>query len=308
MSPVTPICALVLAGLVALAPSLVRACACGCGIFDVGDATLMPGGAGGSVWVSYDRLDQTQNWSGASRASAADNSDKRISTDFVFLGGQYMAKSGFGVMVELPLAERSFTTSAPDGGLEKFRHASFGDLRVQAVYSGLTPDRSTGLSLGLKLPTGSFTQSGFDRDVQLGTGTTDLLLGAYHFGGLGRAGAWNWFAQGLLDQPLNTRSGYRPGRELDAAAGLAWSATGPTARLGVTPMLQLLAAVRGRDSGSAADPPNTGYERLLIAPGLEIKAKAWKLYGDVEFPVYQRVNGNQLVAPVQFKLIASRSF
>jgi hypothetical protein len=38
------------------------------------------------------------------------------------------------------------------------------------------------------------------------------------------------------------------------------------------------------------------------------RAKAWKVYGDVEFPVYQRVNGNELIAPVQFKLIVSRSF
>jgi hypothetical protein len=28
----------------------------------------------------------------------------------------------------------------------------------------------------------------------------------------------------------------------------------------------------------------------------------------VEFPVYQRVNGNQLTAPVLFKAVVSRSF
>jgi hypothetical protein len=32
------------------------------------------------------------------------------------------------------------------------------------------------------------------------------------------------------------------------------------------------------------------------------------LYGDLEFPVYQDVNGNQLVGREQYKLIASFGF
>jgi hypothetical protein len=35
---------------------------------------------------------------------------------------------------------------------------------------------------------------------------------------------------------------------------------------------------------------------------------AWKLYGDVEIPVFQHVNGNQLIAPAAVKLIASYNF
>jgi hypothetical protein len=34
----------------------------------------------------------------------------------------------------------------------------------------------------------------------------------------------------------------------------------------------------------------------------------WKLYADLEVPVAQTVNGNQLIAPVAVKLIASHSF
>ena len=33
-----------------------------------------------------------------------------------------------------------------------------------------------------------------------------------------------------------------------------------------------------------------------------------KVYGDVEFPIYQNVNGNQLVAPVLFKFILGYNF
>lgn len=296
------------AALLALAPGLARACACGCGVFDVGDATLIPGGAGSAAWLSYDRLDQTQNWSGAAGAPGADNGDKRISTDLFTLGYQHMWKSGFGLMLEAPFYRRSFTTTTGGGALTKFTHDSIGDVRLMGVYSGFSPDMSTGLSLGFKLPTGSFTQAGFDRDVEVGSGTTDLIIGGYHLAPIDQAGRWSWFAQGQWDKPLDSRAGYRPGAEGDAAIGLALAASPVTAKVGFTPMLQLLASVRARDSGPAADPANNGYERLLIAPGVEIRTKTWKLYGDVEFPVYQRVNGNELVAPVQFKLIVSRSF
>ncbi|HEY7852900.1 MAG TPA: hypothetical protein VIB82_07980 [Caulobacteraceae bacterium] len=297
----------VAAGLALIMPSVALACACGCGVFDVGDATLISGGPGGSAWLEGDWLDQTRNWSGSSRAPAADDPDKRISTDFVTLGGQHMFKSGFGVMVQIPFMDRSRTVDG-GGGAETFRHAGLGDVRLTGVYSGFSPDMSTGITFGLKLPTGGFHHPGFDRDVELGTGTTDLTLGGYHLGSIGNEARWSWFVQGIWDHPLGGREGYRPGGEADAAAGLAWAASQPTAKIAVSPMLQLIGSVRARDGGPAADPANSGYERLMIAPGVEFKAAAWKLYGDVEFPIYQRVNGNQLVAPTLFKVILSRSF
>jgi hypothetical protein len=292
----------------ALAPAAALACACGCGVFSVGDAALIPGGSGGAVWLDDDYLDQSDNWSGTSRAPAADNSDKRITTDFVNLGGQYMFKSGLGVMVEVPFLDRKFETTSDAGAPETFRHAGLGDVRLTGVYSGFSPDMSTGITFGLKLPTGGFRYSGFDRDTNIGSGTTDLLLGGYHLGSIDKNGRWNWFAQGVWDHPLDTRAGYRPGGEADAALGLAWSASEPTAKLAVTPMLQLIGSARARDSGPASDRPDSGYDRLMIAPGVEFKMAAWKLYGDVELPLYQRVNGDQLVAPVLFKVILSRSF
>lgn len=289
------------------APVQALACACGCDVFDVGSATLIPGAAGGMVWLDYDRLDQTQNWSGDARASAADNPDKRIHTDFVRLGGQYMWGSGLGVMVELPFAARSFTTTA-DGSRQTFRHGGLGDMRVTGVWTGLSKSGSTGLTLGLKLPTGRFDAPGFDRDVQLGSGTVDVTLGAFHVGQIGGSGNVIWYAQGVWDHPLAARAGYSPGDEVNAAAGLGWQASSPTARFAFTPMAQLIVSTRARDSGAEADPANSGYTRLLIAPGVEVRHGKWKLYGDIELPLYQRVNGNQLVAPVLFKLIASRAF
>jgi hypothetical protein len=73
-------------------------------------------------------------------------------------------------------------------------------------------------------------------------------------------------------------------------------------------LLQLIGSTRWKDSGTNADPDNSGYNRLLLSPGVEVAFGSAKLYGDVEFPVWQQVNGNQLVAPALFKMIVSYSF
>ena len=52
----------------------------------------------------------------------------------------------------------------------------------------------------------------------------------------------------------------------------------------------------------------SGYQRVLISPGVEYDINDVKLYGDVELPVWQHTNGNQLVAPVLVKLVVGYSF
>src|SRR5271154_18946 len=92
-----------------LAPSIVHACACGCGVFDVGGSGMLPDGAGGMAFVQYDYMDQNQNWSGSSKASAADNDDKKLESQFTVLGLQYMFNRSWGVQAELPYTFRDFT-------------------------------------------------------------------------------------------------------------------------------------------------------------------------------------------------------
>ena len=65
----------------------------------------------------------------------------------------------------------------------------------------------------------------------------------------------------------------------------------------------------GQRAGQGATNAATdGYGRVLVSPGLQVEAGAWKVYGDVEFPVFQDVNGNQLVASQLFKLEISHKF
>ena len=292
--------------LLAFMPQAAYACACGCGVFDVGTGTMMPTDTGGSVWLEYNYMDQNINWSGTGRSSPANNSDKEIVTNFVTAAGQYMFNRSWGAEAEMPYDMRTFNTTGDDGGLASFHHAAFGDLRVQGIYSGFSDDMSTGITFGFKLPTGDYSYSNFDRDSSLGTGDTSWLLGFYHQGVID--GPFNWFTNGLWDHAFTVASHYRPGDEYDAAVGSYYNAGPIAGSNNLAPLLQVIGSYRVHDTGFNADPQDSGYRRLLISPGFEYDVDPVKLYADIEVPVYQNVNGNQLTAPVLTKLVVSYNF
>ena len=91
---------------IGLTPGLVWACACGCGIFEVGTASLFPQGSGGQVWFQYEYLDQYINLHATQPASEFYNNDKYIRTNFMEAGVQYMFNRDWGVMLEVPYWER----------------------------------------------------------------------------------------------------------------------------------------------------------------------------------------------------------
>ena len=290
-----------------LSASPANACACGCGVFDVGTANLLPEGAGDTVYGQASYMDQVQNWSGDSKAPAADNDDKRIRSDFLQVGWQHMFNRDWGVMIDAPVTDRLFETNTGTS-VQTFRHTALGDVRITGVYSGFSQDMSTGLIFGVKLPTGDFRFAGFDRDVEIGSGSTDVIVGGYHQGKFGKTGQAGWYVQANWQTPIAIQGGYRPGAEVDAAAGVYWEGWSFDHGFRLSPIAQVIASSRNHDSGPAADPANSGYQRVMFSPGLELNAKTWRLYGDVEIPAWQRVNGNQLVAPVLMKLTFSRSF
>ena len=258
-----------------LTPDLAHACACGCGVFSVGAGNLMPDDASGSVFVEYDFMNQSRNWT---------------------------------VTAEAPVWDRAFTTDTGDG-VQTFRHSALGDVRLTATYTGLSQDMSLGLIAGVKLPTGDHRYANFDPDTEISTGSTDILLGAYKQGSLNRDGDLKYFAQAVWDKPLDWKSIYRPGEELNFAIGFSWAGwTFAGGKATLAPVVQLIGSVRARDHGSDGHSDDSGYERAVLAPGLELQSGPWRLFADIGAPVYQRVNGNQLVAPVLFKTMLTRRF
>jgi hypothetical protein len=305
-----------------LAPGAAWACACGCGVFEVGTSSMFPADAGGMAFINYDFQDQNQNWSDSSKAPAADNGDREIRTDFITAGVQYMFNTSWGVQAELPFAYRNFKTISNASGNPgtSVEWASLGDIRIKAIYTGFSEDLSSGVSLGLRLPTGSYSHEDsfedVDRDTEIGSGSTDVLLGGFYRGNLTQDKKWDWFAQAEADLPVLTQGDYRPGFEVDVAAGIdykSWS----LGRLRISPLAQVIVSERTHDSGNDAsggandDPAggtSSGYTRILLSPGIEFHLHPVKVYADVELPVFQHFTGNQLAAPALFKLNISYMF
>jgi hypothetical protein len=294
------------------APFSAFACACGCGVFDVGTSSMFPADAGGTVFLDYDYQDQNHNWSGTSSAPNANNGDKQIETHFVTLGAQYMFNRSWGAQVELPLWNRTFSTDlnfgAPPPNVVSRNWTGLGDLRLKGIYTGFSEDLSSGLTFGVKLPTGSISHDPdvVDRDTQISSGSTDILLGGFHRDRFGSS-RWNWFAQAELDLPVLTQGDYRPGFEADAAAGIYYDGLS-LGRVKISPVGQIIGSWRDHDHGAGAAPADSGYERVLLSPGIEFHLHPVKIYADVELPVFQNMNGNQLTAPVLLKLSVSYMF
>ncbi|MGO8917458.1 MAG: transporter [Stellaceae bacterium] len=305
---------LVVAVSLCLAPTASWACACGCGVFDVGTSSMFPSGSGGTVYLGYDYQDQTINWHNTSKAPAADNADKELRTNFFTAGLQYMFNRSWGIQVEIPYWDRKFTTDqnfpTPPPDIVTAHWSDLGDIRIEGIYTGFSEDLSTGVTFGVKLPTGSyqFESNVVDRDSSIGSGSTDLLLGVFHRDSLTSDNLWSWFAQALLQQPLITQQEYRPGTELDAAAGVYYNGW-MVGNFMISPVAQVIASERTRDSGAnSASPVASGYQRVLLSPGVEVALGQISAYADVEVPVWQRFRGNQLTAPWLLKFIAAYHF
>jgi hypothetical protein len=303
----------ILAGVVATAVSIgasapLWACACGCGVFDVGTGAMFPDSSGGMLFAEADFMDQNKNWSGTSQASADNNSDKQIRTEFYTLGAQYMFSRSWGLQVDAPYWQRRFTTTDDSGDTATFSHGALGDIRIRGIYSGFSADMSTGLTFGLKLPTGDSTYADFDPDTEIGSGSTDLLLGAYHLGRLSSDNRWSYFVRGQLQQPIAHKSQYRPGNEIIGVGGVYYDAAASGSGAKVTPLIQLTAAYRGHDGGPMGHPEDSGYTRLIVSPGLEVRLSRVRLYAEAGFAVYNNMSGNQLVARQLYKVSASVGF
>jgi len=298
---------------IGLTPSLSMACACGCGVFEVATPSLLPMGAGGMVWTEWDYMDQSIDWHATTPASAGQNNDKKLETNFVTVGGQYMFNRSWGVMLEVPYWERNYKGAyvGNNQDIMSYSFNSLGDIRILGMWTGWSEDMSTGLLYGFKVPSGDWHYPHVDRDTQIGTGSTDLLLGGYKMGNLPFSlmdRPFTWFLQGIYDLPFAYQDHYQPGREFDGSLGVDYDfgAVGPLTEL--APIVSLIGSDRTRDQGAKAAFSDSGYDRVQIAPGVETAFKSLRVYADIELPIFRNINGFQLVNPFATKLIVSYSF
>jgi len=283
-----------------------QACsACGCTLSSDWAAQGFATGSGFRLDLRFDVLNQDQLRSGSgtvNRSSITVPNDQEIQQKTinrnVALALDYSPDAAWGVTVLLPFLDRYHTTIAPgDTEISGSDFRRLGDVRIIGRYQGFSPDHTIGVQLGVKLATGAFDenfdsgpQAGtpLDRGLQPGTGTTDLILGVYHYGALGPS--WSYFAQATVEQPLGSRDGFKPGEALNVNLGVRW-----TASRAVVPQIQLNVRAEGRETGPNADTPNSGATLGYLGPGISVDvARGVQAFGFVQVPVYQNVNGYQL--------------
>ena len=113
-------------------------------------------------------------------------------------------------------------------------------------------------------------------------------MGAFTFGALSRD--WDYFAQGMLQQPLNSRDGFKPGTGVNLNAGFRYMGIE-----GLTPSIQVNARIEGREVGANADVANSGATLLYLSPGVNFQfTPRLHGYAFVQVPFYQHVNGLQI--------------
>jgi hypothetical protein len=220
----------------------------------------------------------------------------------------YSNGQNWGVSFLLPFINRDHATLGtgsdgvtPADGAYQSATSSVGDLKVIGRYNGFTPNHDYGILFGIKLPTGDFKLAGtstdpanpgglapIDRGLQPGTGTTDLIVGAYHFDLLSQD--WGYFAQAMYQRALDYRNGYQPGDGLNVNFGVRYMAFA-----NVTPQLQVNVRNVQHDRGVNADQVSTGGTLAYLSPGAILSiTKDVSAYGFVQVPVYQNVSGVQL--------------
>lgn len=329
--------------LIGFTTTVAHACACGCSVFDVGGlGAPQEQDHGGRVFFEFWSGDQNQNWVGTSRAPAALNSDKQVNTQWYNVGFEYSFNRQWGVMVRAPYVNRAFTTETDfsfPGQIQTFRSSDLGDIEVMGMYTGFFNDMSTGVIFGLKLPSGTYTAPGFDRDTQIGSGSTDLILGGFHRGLITGDNAWQYFYQATWRQPFlywdaadpqgffdgnpGVVQSYHPGMQVDGAAGIIYNNWYNVLGFDkITPLGQVIISHRNADSGTGSDPFNSGFDRVMLSPGIEFTKvldeannRVLKTYFDIEVPIYYRTNAannagteGQLIAPYLIKLVTSYNF
>jgi hypothetical protein len=300
-----PRMALLLLGLGAASGGALACSSCGCSLSTDWASQGYAAGEGLRFDLRTDYFNQNQLREGTGRVDrgaielpAEREIQQKTINRSTTLSVDYTPNDLWGVNFSLPYHDRFHTTIVDgDTDISTSHGKGIGDLRVLGRYQGLVADRTVGLQFGLKFATGKFhdkfidgPQEGepLDRGLQPGTGTTDLLLGVYHFGSINKD--WEYFGQALVQQSINSREDFKPGTGLNVNLGVRYAAS-PT----ITPHIQINIRSEKRESGSNADVENSGATLIYLSPGVSVKVKeGLSLYGYFQVPVYQRVNGLQI--------------
>jgi hypothetical protein len=324
---------ILLAAMAALPSGAVFACAtCGCAL-STDAAMGYSASTGWSVSLQYDYLDQSQLRSGTHSVSQGQvavinnaGGDQEVENGttnrYTTFGISYAPTPDWNFRLMVPYVDRSHSTygSSPNpltpDLLSSGNASSLGDARFIASFQGLLDTHNLGIQLGVKLPTGdyggpsadgmgivgrnpkSFTSgplagSLLDTSLQPGTGSTDLIVGAYYYQAISQD--FDAFVNGQFQAAVSQRldqtgADFRPGNLASVSFGARYEANPH-----IVPQLQVNITRKSHDQGALADSADSAGTVVYLSPGITFSVgDDTNVYTFVQLPIYSNLQGYQV--------------
>ena len=311
----------------AAAPAALACATCGCTL----SADAAAGYSALTGWrlnLEMDYIDQDQLRSGTGTATpeqvvnhpsnaalGGGEIEKQTLNRYFTAGLAYTPTPDWNFNLLLPWIDRDHSTygtqlapytpaeSSPDQ-VSSARVSSLGDIKFIASWQGLLPLHNLGLQLGIKLPTGDYgTHTNFyngpnagtplDASLQAGTGSTDVILGAYWYQAVSQDfdvfvnGQYQLAVAEKQNQPGND---FKPGNTATVSFGLRYEES-PV----VIPQLQVNLSHKSADEGALADTTDTAGTVAYLSPGVTLKVlNPLHAYAFVQIPVFSKLDGYQV--------------
>jgi hypothetical protein len=248
---------------------------------------------------------------------------------YTTLGVGYAPSPDWNMRLLIPYTDRSHSTYGqatnpltPDQ-ISGSTIKGLGDIRFVVSYQGFLEEKNLGVQLGIKVPSGRYGgpsadgtgivgrnptafDSGpisqnpsphnlVDTSLQPGTGSTDVILGAYYHQFV--TDNVNAFVNGQFQSAVWHRlnepgQDFRPGNTTTVSFGLRYEA-----HPDIVPQLQVNIFRKGQDQGALADNPDSAGTVVYLSPGVTVMLSGnVQAFGFVQLPVYRNLNGYQLSA------------
>lgn len=309
----------------------VAACAtCGCTLNS--DAAMGYSSASGwQASLQFDYINQNQLRFGTSSVSpssvAALNDttetqevEKQTINRYFTLGIAYTLDHDWSFRLQIPFIDRSHSTfdtatssTLSDAVVSGVDVNSLGDMKLITSWQGLLPTHNLGLQFGLKLPTGNYgssTDSGvvgrhpvsfnsgpkagsaLDASLQAGTGSTDVILGAFYLQPISQN--YDAFINAQLQAAFlhnldQEGQDFRQGNQQSLSFGLRY-AENPN----FMPQIQINITHKNSDQGALADTFASGTT-AYISPGFSATVTdGLQAFAFLQVPIYSNLQGYQL--------------
>jgi len=244
---------------------------------------------------------------------------------YVNVGISYTPSPDWNIDAIIPYIDRSHTTYGNAGAadlnganLSSASSTGIGDIKLIGSYQGLLPTHNLGVQLGIKLPTGdyggqnvvtgatvgrnpTFFSSGpnasssqaLDTSLQPGTGSTDVIIGAYFYQPVSQnfdAFINGQFQSAIAEKLDQVNANFRPGNQENVSFGLRYEADPK-----IVPQVQINLTHKSADQGALADTTDTAGTVAYLSPGATFAVlDKLHVYAFVQKAVYSQLSGYQL--------------